>query len=141
MARPKDLLDNATPSANSLAAVALVRLAALTGIDRYRDRAEDIVRLVGRVAGKHPTAFAHLLAAVDLIDRGVTEIAIVGDRSDLVAAVHEQYLPSAVVAWGEPYESPLWHDRRAGFAYVCRQYVCQAPVDSADALISELVPQ
>jgi uncharacterized protein YyaL (SSP411 family) len=141
VARPKDLLDNATPSANSLAAVALVRLAALTGIDRYRDRAEDIVRLVGRVAGQHPTAFAHLLGAVDLIDRGVTEIAIVGDRSDLVAAVHEHYLPSAVVAWGEPYESPLWHDRRTGFAYVCRQYVCQAPVDSSDALISELVPQ
>src|SRR6185295_8306580 len=66
VARPKDLLDNATPAANSLAAVALVRLAALTGVDRYRDRAEDILRLLGRVAGQHPTAFAHLLAAVDL---------------------------------------------------------------------------
>jgi uncharacterized protein YyaL (SSP411 family) len=31
VARPKDLLDNATPGANSLAAVALVRLSALTG--------------------------------------------------------------------------------------------------------------
>src|SRR5690606_20926989 len=43
--RPKDLLDNATPSANSLAAVALQRLAALTGIERYYERAEDILRL------------------------------------------------------------------------------------------------
>ena len=31
VARPKDLLDNATPSANALAAVGLLRLAALTG--------------------------------------------------------------------------------------------------------------
>jgi hypothetical protein len=43
-----------------------------------------------------------------------------------------------VLAWGEPYESPLWHDRPSGFAYVCRQYVCKAPVDDAEALISEL---
>jgi uncharacterized protein YyaL (SSP411 family) len=138
VARPKDYLDNATPSANSLAAVALVRLAALTGIDRYRDRAEDILRLLGGVAGQHPTAFAHLLAAADLVDGGVTEIAVVGDRTDLVDAVQTRYLPSSVLAWGEPYESPLWHDRPTGKAYVCRQYVCKAPVDDAEALISEL---
>ena len=39
------------------------------------------------VAGQHPTAFGHLLAAVDLLARGTTEIAVVGDRPDLVAAV------------------------------------------------------
>jgi uncharacterized protein YyaL (SSP411 family) len=138
VARPKDYLDNATPSANSLAAVALVRLAALTGIDRYRDRADDILRLLGGVAGQHPTAFAHLLAAADLVDGGVTEVAVVGDRTDLVDAVQTRYLPSSVLAWGEPYESPLWHDRPTGKAYVCRQYVCKAPVDDAEALISEL---
>ena len=139
VARPKDLLDNATPAANSLAAVALVRLAALTGVDRYRDRAEDILRLLGRVAGQHPTAFAHLLAAVDLVDGGISEVAIVGDRADMVTAVHARYLPSAVLAWGEPYESPLWHDRPSGLAYVCRHYVCNAPVADTDALLSALV--
>src|SRR5207237_8034921 len=71
VARPKDLLDNATPGANSLAAVALVRLSALTGNDRHRARADDIVRLLGRVAGQHPTAFGHLLGAVDLIAGGI----------------------------------------------------------------------
>jgi uncharacterized protein YyaL (SSP411 family) len=81
-----------------------------------------------------------LLGAVDLVDGGVTEIAVVGDRPDLVGAVHERYLPSAVLAWGEPYESPLWHDRREGYAYVCEQYVCNTPVDTAEALINELVP-
>ena len=138
VARPKDLLDNATPGANSLAAVALVRLSALTGNDRHRARADDIVRLLGRVAGQHPTAFGHLLGAVDLIAGGITEIAIVGDRHDLVQQVSRRYLPSAVLAWGEPYESPLWQDRRDGYAYVCREYACRAPVNDADALISEL---
>jgi uncharacterized protein YyaL (SSP411 family) len=113
-------------------------LHALTGDERYRQRAEDILRLLGRVAGQHPTAFGHLLAAVDLLSGGVTEIAVVGDRPDLVHEVTGRYLPSAVLAWGEPYDSPLWSERRPGFAYVCRDYVCAAPVDQADALVNAL---
>ena len=136
--RPKDLMDNATPGANSLAAVALARLSALTGIERFRERAEDILRLLGRLAGQHPTAFGHLLAAIDLLSGGVTEIAVVGDRPDLVHEVTRRYLPDAVLAWGEPYESPLWVDRRSGYAYVCRDYVCAAPVDEPDALVTAL---
>ena len=136
--RSKDLLDNATPSANSMAAVGLVRLAALTGDERYRDRAEAIVRLLGHVAARHPTALAHLLEAVDMLDTGVTEVAVVGDRKDLVDVAHRRYLPNAVLAWGEPYDSPLWHERREGFAYVCRDYVCSAPVDDPSAFAAQL---
>ncbi len=140
ISRQKDLLDNATPSASSMAAVGLVRLAALTGVDRYREHADAIVRMLGRVAGQHPTAFAHLLEAADMIDAGITEIAVIGDRRDLVEAARATYLPNAVLAWGEPYESPLWEQRRDGFAYVCRDYVCAAPVDTADALRLQLSP-
>jgi uncharacterized protein YyaL (SSP411 family) len=136
--RSKDLLDDATPSANSMAAVGLVRLAALTGVDRYRDRAEEIVRLLGTIAGQHPTAFAHLLGAVDLLDAGVTEIAVVGDRDDLVRVAQRRYLPNAVIAWGQPYESPLWAERRDGYAYVCRDFVCAAPVENEEALAAQL---
>jgi len=136
--RSKDLLDDATPSANSMAAFGLVRLAALTGVERYRERAEDIVRLLGKVAGQHPTAFAHLLEAVDLLDDGATEIAVVGDRDDLVRVAQRRYLPNAVLAWGEPYDSPLWLDRRDGFAYVCRDFVCAAPVADEDSLAAQL---
>jgi uncharacterized protein YyaL (SSP411 family) len=134
IARPKDLLDNATPSANSLAAVALLRLAALTGVDRYRDHAEDILRLVGAASGQHPTAFGHVLSAVDLATAGITEIVVAGDRRDLVAAVQHRYLPNAVLAWGEAYDSPLWEGRDQPAAYVCRDYVCALPATDIDAL-------
>jgi uncharacterized protein YyaL (SSP411 family) len=136
--RPKDLLDNATPSANSLAALGLLRLAALTGERRYLNHAEQILALVGSLAATHPLAFPELLSAVDFHRSGATEIAIVGDRSDLVEAVLSRYLPNAVVAWGEPYDSPLWESRCDGFAYVCRDYACLAPVDSVDALVDQL---
>jgi hypothetical protein len=43
-----------------------------------------------------------------------------------------------VIAWGEPYDSPLWDGRRDGFAYVCQNYTCQAPVDSVEALTAQI---
>jgi uncharacterized protein YyaL (SSP411 family) len=134
IARPKDLLDNATPSANSLGAVALLRLAALTGAERYRERAEDILRLVGAASGQHPTAFGNVLSAIDLATAGITEIVVAGDRRDLVAAVQRRYLPNAVLAWGEAYDSPLWEGRDQPAAYVCRNYVCALPATDIDAL-------
>ncbi len=125
--RPKDLLDNATPSANSMAANALLRLAALTGVERYQQRAEAIVSLLAEPAGRHPMAFGHLLAALDLLAAGPVEVAVTGERPDLVATVQARYLPSAVLAWGERYESPLWVARDDGLAYVCRDYACLVP--------------
>ena len=69
---------------------------------------------------------------------GLHEIAVVGDRSDLVSAVQTRYLPSAVLAWGEPYDSPLWADRPEGFAYVCRDFACQAPAATVEDLVVQL---
>ena len=136
--RQKDLMDNATPSANAAAAMALYRLAALTGEQRYANQADQIVRLLATVVPKAPSAFSYTLAALEMRLSGITEIAVVGDRPDLVAVVRERWRPGAVVAWGEPYESPLWEHRREGFAYVCRDFTCQQPVDTAVALRAQL---
>jgi uncharacterized protein YyaL (SSP411 family) len=93
VARQKDLFDNATPSANSAGALALARLAALTGEARYAEAADRMTRLVGDAAGSHPTAFAHLLAALDVLLGPAAEVAVVGDRRDLVTAVQQRFLP------------------------------------------------
>jgi uncharacterized protein YyaL (SSP411 family) len=138
VARQKDLTDNATPSANSIAAVALLRLGALTGEARYTNHAEQILRLLGTVIPQAPSAFSNAMAAVDIIASGTTEVVIVGDRPDLVRAVQSQWLPNAVLAWGAPYDSPLWEQREAGFAYVCQHYACQMPADSVDTLLAQL---
>ena len=145
--RAKDLVDNAVPSANGTAALALLRLSALagpdpTGADTYRDRAEAILRLLAPVAEQHPSALTRTIAALDLASRPVTEVAVVGDRPDLVRVVHTRYLPNAVLAWGEPYRSPLFESRTAGpsggLAYVCENYVCKAPVDGVEELVAAL---
>jgi uncharacterized protein YyaL (SSP411 family) len=138
VARQKDLFDNATPAANSIAAVALARLAALTGEARYAHHADRILQLVGAVIDQAPGAFSHALAAVVLRRFGIAEVAVVGDRPDLVAAVTARWRPEVVLAWGEPYPSPLWEGRRDGLAYVCRNYACEAPQDTPAGLRAQL---
>jgi uncharacterized protein YyaL (SSP411 family) len=138
VARQKDVLDGATPSANSVAAVSFLRLAALTGDDALADRARTIIRHAGDAPGRHPTAFGHLLAAIDLDVGPVTEVVIVGDRPDLVAAAGRAHLPRAVLAWGERYVSPLWEGRDVEAAYVCRGFACKQPATTAAALEEQL---
>ncbi|MDQ3897545.1 MAG: thioredoxin domain-containing protein [Actinomycetota bacterium] len=136
--RSKDLIDNALPSANGNAAVALLRLGALVGEGYYAQRGENILELLAAMIEQHPAAFSRALAAVDMTAAGITEIAVVGDRPELVRAVQSRYLPNAVLAWGEPYPSPLFEDRKDGLAYVCRNYACQAPVSEPAELLAQL---
>ncbi|HZD66370.1 MAG TPA: thioredoxin domain-containing protein [Acidimicrobiales bacterium] len=136
--RAKDVTDGATPSAGSVAAVALTRLGALTGERRYTDTALTLLRLLGPVLAAQPLAVAHALQAVDLAQAGITEVAVVGDQDELVRVVQQRWLPGTVLAWGEPYPSPLWEARPAGAAYVCRQYTCGPPARTPGELASQL---
>jgi uncharacterized protein YyaL (SSP411 family) len=138
VARQKELFDNATPSANSTAAVALYRLAALTGEARYTNHGDRILQLVAAVVEQAPSAFSLALAAAELRRAGATEVVVAGERPDLVAVVAERWRPGVVLAWGERYDSPLWEARVDGRAYVCREYACQAPQDSPDGLRAQL---
>jgi hypothetical protein len=138
IARQKDLFDNATPSANSTAAVALYRLAALTDEQRYANHADRILQLIGPMVPRGASAFCNALAALALRTRGIKEVAVVGDRPDLLSVVRERWRSNVVVAWGERYESPLWENRSDGLAYVCEHFTCQAPQDSPEGLRAQL---
>ena len=50
----------------------------------------------------------------------------------MVRLAHSIWRPDTVLAWGEPYDSPLWEGRTDGFAYVCRDYACQTPQDTVE---------
>ena len=138
VARQKDLLDGATPSANSIAALALLRLGALTGETSYDERARLLIGRLGDAPARHPTAFAHLLAAVDTAIGPAAEIVVVGDRADLVREAQRRFLPTAVTAWGDPFASPLWEGRQADLAYVCEGFTCKQPASTVDELAAQL---
>ena len=136
--RQKDVMDNATPSANSTAAMAMYRLGALTGNDHYTHHADQILKLLGRIATSAPTAFGNLLTAVHLRHTGITEVAITGQQPGMVDELRKRWLPTIVLAWGEPYDSPLWNNRSTNTAYVCRNYACLQPATTPEQMISTL---
>jgi uncharacterized protein YyaL (SSP411 family) len=142
IARPVDTHDGALPSANSVAATALLRLAALTGEARYGARAEQVLETMAPALGAAPMAFTGLVAAAELARTGLSEVVITGDRPDLLAQVRGRYLPGTVLAWGQPFPSPLWEGRtgpeQSGLAFVCRDFACQAPTGDAATLAIQL---
>jgi uncharacterized protein YyaL (SSP411 family) len=146
--RPKDLFDDATPSANSLAADGLLRLAALTGDDRYEEPAVTILEMLAGPMTSHPTGFAYLLGALERHVRAPIEVVIVGDRDDprtnaLRAEVTGRLIPASVTlstAAADP-DLPLLAGRPAAeepTAYVCEHYACRRPVTSPPDLRSQL---
>jgi uncharacterized protein len=142
-ARRKDLDDSPIPSGNSAAAFALLRLALLSGENRYEREAVGVLRLLFEMAGRHPQAFAHLLQAADFYLAPVREVAIVGpDPEPLLEVVRREYRPHLVLAGGDGDGVPLLEGRgpvdgRAA-AYVCEHFVCQAPVTTAGELAAAL---
>ncbi len=149
--RPRDVFDNATPSANSLAANGLLRLAALTGDSRWQEAGEAAVRAVGAVMGDHPTAFAELHGALERAIRPPIEVAVVGDPGDpataeLTGELRRRFMPTAVSVTAAPGTgadlTPLLADRplvdSRPTAYVCQHFACRQPVTDPSQLAEQL---
>ena len=64
--RRKDLEDSPIPSGASSAAMGLLRLAQLTGVDEYERHAVSVLRLLAEIAPSHPSSFGHLLQALHM---------------------------------------------------------------------------
>ena len=151
--RTKDYFDNATPSGNSVAAIALLKLGLLTGEGKYQRCAATILRTMRQVMAKYPSAFGYLLSALDLYLSEAKEIAIVADPSShealsFVAEVYSRYLPNKVVALKGPGDDRaaesigLLADRSMvdgkPAAYVCRNYTCLLPATTREELGARL---
>jgi len=143
VARRKDVEDSPLPSGNGSAAVGLLRLAALTGEDRYAEHGESVIRLLHPVAGRHPQAFGHLLQAIVFHLGPVREVALVGeDVRDLARVVRGRLRPRVVVAGGAADGVPLLQGREPvdgrAAAYVCENFACRMPVTEPDELAAQL---
>ncbi|MEO6656600.1 MAG: thioredoxin domain-containing protein [Pyrinomonadaceae bacterium] len=142
--RNKDFYDNATPSGNSVAADVLLRLAKLTGDDKYERFAVTVLRLTASQVRRHPQGFGRALSAFEFYLTETKEIVVIGDKgNDLERAVFEQYLPDAVIALGRDSAGgqqtlPLLKGREMlegrATAYICQKFVCERPVNEIEEM-------
>ena len=147
--RPTSDSDGATPAAAGLAALGLVRLAALTGRPDLRELAELILRSQAPLAARAPIAVPTMVRAAALLEREPGLALILGEAEDpaaqALACRARQLLSSedaVVVARPDDlpaWLSPDWYEGRtatagAATAYLCRGRVCSLPAKDADAL-------
>ena len=134
--RPRDEMDNATPSGQAALAGALLTYAALTLSSAHRARAEGALRSAAPLVAQH-ARFAGWSAAVgEAMLAGPLEIAVV-DRPDLEGIARSTTSPGAVVV-ASPAESPLMADRPMPGAYVCERFVCDAPLSESLKLAARI---
>ena len=157
VAQPRGLVDNATPSANSIGTDVLQRLALLTGDETLARRASSIIRAVAPALERQPSAFGRMLCAADRLLGEQIDVVVAGDpRSNeagaLRAAAAAAYAPDLVltsVAEGDPHVGwPLYHgkvtpDGRVA-AFACRGHACHEPTSDPLRLaeqVQELAPR
>ena len=146
--RPKDLQDSAVPSGNAVASKVLLKLSLLTGNSDYWQVAEESVGMMVELMRKYPTGFAQWLNAASFMLNEPREVALIGSRAELVPlleVIRSDYRPFQVTAARSNEEAttvPLLENRpqvdQKPTAYVCRRFVCQAPVTDPDSLAAEL---
>jgi uncharacterized protein YyaL (SSP411 family) len=151
--RPRDPADGAAPSGASAVTDALVTAFALTGDPSYRVVAEESLAAVTAVILRYPRSGGWHLAAAEALAAGPLQIAITVSRGDvdtildpLVARARRCAPGGAVIDVGlaDAPGRPLLADRPtigdATTAYVCRGFVCDAPVRDVAALQAALRP-
>jgi uncharacterized protein YyaL (SSP411 family) len=145
MHRPKPLADDAVPSGNGIAALALQRLGFLLGETRYLDAAERVLRAAWQAMTEHPLAHMSLLNALEEYDAHPEIIVIRGEdakisqwRRSLAKSSRPSQLLFAIGNDTENLPGAL-ADRKlvAGktVAYRCVGTHCELPVTSWEALL------
>jgi uncharacterized protein YyaL (SSP411 family) len=150
--RVKDDYDGAEPSGNSVATLALLKLAAITGREDFKQAAEATLQLAAHRLQHQPAALAYMLQALDFWLDEPRRVVIAGAQSaadcqsaahfrELLHAAHSVYQPNKIVLGNtgavEPFAKNL-PVKNTATAYVCTGNACQPPTNDAAELAAHL---
>jgi len=155
LVRMKETHDGAEPSASSVSASNLLRLAALTGERSYLRRSEELFAFFGQRMREIPESVPQMLAALTASLCPPEHVVVAGDRCAretlaLLRAAQRSFAPNRLVLLADGgagpdffsrFQPPLQEMRKVegrAAAYVCKGFVCQQPVTDAAALAAVL---
>jgi uncharacterized protein YyaL (SSP411 family) len=133
--RVKDDYDGAEPSGNSMATLALLKLAAITGREDFRSAAEATLLLSATRLQAQPAGLGVMLQALDFWLDEPRRVVIAGDPDSpgfraLLQAAHGIYQPNKIVLGNTGVVEPLARTLKAGAGatvYLCTGNACQPP--------------
>ena len=138
--RMKEDYDGAIPSANSVGALALLKLYKITENKMYRDKARGVLQLFADRLEKSGIAVPYLVQALDFYLHEPYRVVIAGDPKDpafkaVLHAAHQEYQPNRVLIGNhgpvEPFakkDSPP-AGNGGPMVYVCTGSACKIPTD------------
>jgi uncharacterized protein YyaL (SSP411 family) len=139
--RIKEDYDGAEPSGNSIAALNLLRLAAITGHSGFRQTAERTLAAFARKMSDQPAGLPQMLVAYQFSSGKPLQVLLAGEPKAFVSAVHQRFLPNRVVARS----SDAGREAQAmteidglPTAYLCENFACRLPVTEVAKLESML---
>ena len=133
--RVKDDYDGAEPSGNSVATLALLKLAAITGREEFKHAADATLQLSAGRLQKQPAALAFMLQALDFWLDEPRRVVIAGENGssktkELLRAAHSIYQPNKIVLGNtgavEPFAKTLTA-KEGPTVYLCTGTACQPP--------------
>jgi hypothetical protein len=155
--RSKEDYDGAEPSASSVAALNLLRLADLTGSKELRERAQKTINGASNQLAQLPSAMTQMLCALDASLAKPRQIVIAGkpdaaDAKALLREVRAVFSPNQIVLLADGGAGQQWLGTKLEFlrtagpvdgkaaAYVCENFTCKAPVTDPAKLRELLAP-
>jgi hypothetical protein len=133
--RPKEVYDGALPSGNSVAALILLKLYALTKKDTYNSQVESLFNCFASSISQAPYAHSFLLSALDWHLQGPLEITFHGAKDDVTVAkmlkvLYKHFIPSKAVKFIPSLNK--------GLANLCYRGSCQPSIDTVDAFENQI---
>jgi uncharacterized protein YyaL (SSP411 family) len=153
--RKKEIYDGATPSGNSVATLNLLRLGRITADPELEQKADLIGRAFAGSVRQFPSAFTHLMAALEFGIGPSREVVVVGgtDAADtrlMLKELRRPFLPHTVILLRPTEdENPeitgiaAYTSGQTGIdgkatAYVCRNYNCELPTTDPNKMLELL---
>jgi uncharacterized protein len=153
--RMKEDHDGAEPSANSVAAMNLARLARIFDRKEFQHAAARVLGAFHVALERMPAALPQMLAALDATVTEPVQIVLAGEKdrpetAELLRVIRKRYLPNKVVLLADGSEGQNWlaqhiealrlmapvHGQTA--VYVCQNFTCELPVTEAEQLAQVL---
>ncbi len=142
--RLKDDYDGAEPSGNSVMALALLRLARITGRDDFRTAAERTLEAFAGQMLAGGAGLPQMLVAQMFAMGKPMEIVLAGPPTglpEMLREIRKRFLPTAVVMQAADAPQTMPPVDGLATAYVCENYACKLPVTEAAGLAELLQPE